>query len=157
MSKKTLAVEIACTQDEAKLFMDLVIYLWDRKNRPDPLPTPKLDAAFNQKAAVTIAKYCDHIDDFGIDCTYNARQQLLRLHDIDGAPDLSALAMVLMHLYPHRLPIAYALSDSEGRTPRVWTVLTGHSIIITDDEARALLAAKSCSPTYVEDDFRTVH
>ncbi|MBK8631936.1 MAG: hypothetical protein IPN84_17700 [Sphingomonadales bacterium] len=114
MSKKTLAVEIACSQDEAKLFMDLVIYLWDRKNRPNPLPTPELDAAYNQKAAVTISQYCNHIDDFGIDCTYDAPAQILRLHDIEGAPDLSALAMVLIHLYPHRLPIALCAERQRG-------------------------------------------
>ncbi len=157
MSKKTLAVEIACSQDEAELFMDLVIYLWDRKNRPDPLPTPELDAAFNQKAAFTITKYCTDIDAFGIDCIYDAPGQVLRLHDIDGAPDLSALAMVLIHLYPHRLPIAYALSDSEGRTPKVWTVLTDQSIIITEDEARALVATKATAPAFIADGIRTFH
>lgn len=54
MMRKTLEVEIACSQDEAKLFMDLIIYLWDRRHRQDPLPTPELDAVFNQRAEQTI-------------------------------------------------------------------------------------------------------
>ena len=157
MMRKTLEVEIACSQDEAKLFMDLIIYLWDRRHRQDPLPTPELDAVFNQRAEQTITQYSQHIDDFGIDCTYDKDTSLLRLHDIDGAPNLSALAMVLIHLYPHLLPITYALTDSTGLTPTIWTVLTGESIIITDDPAQTSITAPRRDPCPHEPPSRTFH
>lgn len=53
---------------------------------------------------------------------------------IDGTPNLAALPVLLLWLYPDKLPIAYSVHVTERPDLSVWTIVGLNSIEITQHE-----------------------
>lgn len=65
---------------------------------------------------------------FEIACT---REEAARLAAIDGKPNLAALPVLLLWLYPEKLPIAYSVHVTERPDLAVWTIVGLNRIEIT--------------------------
>ncbi len=128
-----LYFELDCSPEEAELFYAAVIFLWDRKTDPRAKPAPEIDAALNGEAARVIAELAKDLDDFGIECLFDETIGKLTIMDIDRAPNLSALAQLLVHLYPHKLPVVFPFARRDNPAKTLWTVLSAERTLATDD------------------------
>lgn len=155
MSSRTLSLEIACTPDEAARFAAVELFLADLAANPLAQPPGELDAVFGAKAKQTILGLVGHPEPLGITCRYNRDTGLLKLIAIDGRPNLAALPVLLLWLYPEKLPIAYSVSVTERPDLAVWTIVSLHRIEITQhaDEVSGrleILRAAAPSPRRID-------
>ena len=141
MEPGELYFELDCTPEDAGLFYALVMFLWDRRTDPRARPASELDDAFNGDAARIITDLTKDIDDFGIEGQYDVATEKLTIMDIDRKPNLSVLPLLLVQLYPEKLPIAFELAMPGDPAKAVWTVVPAEGTITTDDwdKARAEL------------------
>lgn len=139
-----LYFELDCSLDEAQLFYALVVFLWERKTNPVAKAGPELDDAFGGDAAAIISDLTRDLDDFGIECLFDESIGKLTIMDIDRAPNLSALAQLLIRLYPHKLPIAFRFARRDDPAKTFWTVVSAERTFETGDwdEVSAALAKR---------------
>lgn len=136
MKPIALALDLDCSREEAALFADLVAFLDRRKADPHACPGAALDRALGGAAARILGAIADDIDDFGISCSYQPAQRRLTITDQDGAPNLGALPLLLVQLFPAKLPIAYRTTRPGSSHPPIWTVISLDRVLVTDDPAR---------------------
>lgn len=148
MKPIALALDLDCSREEAALFADLVAFLDRRKADPHACPGVALDRALGGAAKRILGAIADDIDDFGISCSYHPAQRRLTITDQDGAPNLGALPMLLVQLYPAKLPIAYRTTRPGSSHPPFWTVISLDRVLMTDDpdRLRRELAGAAISP-----------
>lgn len=75
---------------------------------------------------------------------------MLTLLGVDGRPNLAALPVLLLWLYPEKLPIAYSVHVTERPELAVWTIVGLSRIEITQHEgevAARLEALRAASDT----------
>jgi hypothetical protein len=91
----------------------------------------------------TILSLVGHPEPLGITCRYDRDTGVLTLMAIDGRPNLAALPVLLLWLYPEKLPIAYSVHVTERPELAVWTIVSLQRIEITQhaDEVPARLEA----------------
>ena len=150
MSSRTLSLEIACTSDEAARFAAVELLLADLAADPDALPPGELDAVFGANARETILGLVGHPEPLGVTCRYDRDAGVLTLLSVDGRPNLAALPVLLLWLYPEKLPIAYSVHVTERPDLAVWTIVSLQRIEITQnpDEVPARLEAlRAALPT----------
>jgi hypothetical protein len=133
MSSRTLSLEIACTPDEAARFAAVELFLADLAADPDAQPPGGLDAVFGAKAKPTLLSLVGHPEPLGITCRYDRDLGMLTLLGVDGRPNLAALPVLLLWLYPEKLPIAYSVHVTERPDLAVWTIVSLQRIEITQN------------------------
>ena len=143
MSSRTLTLEIACTHEEAARFAAVELFLADLAADPEAKPPSELDAVFGAKAKETILGLVGHPEPLGISCRYDRDTGVLTLLAIDGHPNLAALPVLLLWLYPEKLPLAYSVHVTDNPDLAVWTIVSLQRIEITQhaDEVPARLEA----------------
>lgn len=150
MSSRTLSLEIACTADEAARFGAVELFLADLAADPDAQPPGELDAVFGSNAKTAILGLVGHPEPLGITCGYDRDAGVLTLLSVDGRPNLAALPVLLLWLYPEKLPIAYSVHVTGRPDLAVWTIVSLQRIEITQnpDEVPARLEAlRAARPT----------
>lgn len=143
-----LSLDLACNETEARLFIALVIYLFDLENGPNARPQPSLDKAMGNNARAVIAEITPNLTDFGIEAIYDSNAAMLKVRDIDGKPNPSALSLILLWLFPTRLPIAFKVSSPIDPDKPIWTIVDRARIIVTDNE-EAVQSALSAASSHV--------
>ncbi len=143
MSSRTLTLEIACTHEEAARFAAVELFLADLAADPEAKPPGELDAVFGAKAKETILGLVGHPEPLRISCRYDRDTGVLTLLAIDGRPNLAALPVLLLWLYPDKLPLAYSVHVTDNPDLAVWTIVSLQRIEITQhaDEVPARLEA----------------
>ena len=143
MSSRTLTLEIACTREEAARFAAVELFLADLASDASAQPPGELDAVFGAKAKETILGLVGHPEPLGISCRYDRDTGVLTLLAIDGRPNLAALPVLLLWLYPDKLPLAYSVHVTDNPDLAVWTIVSLQRIEITQhaDEVPARLEA----------------
>jgi hypothetical protein len=117
--------------DEAARFAAVELFLADLASDPDAQPPGELDAVFGANAKPTILGLVGHPEPLGITCRYDRDTGVLTLLAIDGRPNLAALPVLLLWLYPEKLPIAYSVHVTERPDLAVWTIVSLQRIEIT--------------------------
>ncbi|MBB6193523.1 hypothetical protein FHS51_003780 [Sphingobium wenxiniae] len=135
MSAIHLALDIPCTRDEAARLFAVLIFLAELETDPDAKPGPELDATFGANAREALLGIIGHPVPLGIDCRYDPVTNLLSVTDVEGRPNLSAVPVLLLWLYPDKLPLAYAVHTAEHPEHKVWTLIGLNRIEITEDAA----------------------
>lgn len=135
MSAIHLALDIPCTRDEAARLFAVLIFLAELETDPDAKPGPELDATFGANAREALLGIIGHPVPLGIDCHYDPETGLLSLTDIAGKPNLAAVPVLLLWLYPDKLPLAYAAHTAGHPGHKVWTLIGLNRIEITEDAA----------------------
>ena len=110
----------------------------------------ELDAVFGAKARETILGLVGHSEPLGITCRYDRDTGVMTLLAIDGRPNLAALPVLLLWLYPEKLPLAYSVHVTDNPDLAVWTIVSLQRIEITQhaDEVPARLEAlRAAAPT----------
>lgn len=97
-------------------------------------PPAELDAFFDARPRETILGLAGHPQPLGITCRYNHNWGVMTLVAIDGTPNLAALPVLLLWLYPDKLPIAYSVHVTERPDLSVWTIVGLNRIEITQHE-----------------------
>lgn len=133
MSSRTLSLEIACTPEEAARFAAVELFLADLAVDPDAQPPGELDAVFGANAKPTLLSLVGHPEPLGITCRYDRDLGMLTLLGVDGRPNLAALPVLLLWLYPEKLPIAYSVHVTERPDLAVWTIVSLQRIEITQN------------------------
>lgn len=148
MSAIHLALDIPCTRDEAARLIAVLIFLARLEADPDAKPGPELDRVFGANAREALLGIIGHPVPLGIDCRYDAETRLLSLADVEGRPNLAAVPVLLLWLYPDKLPLAYPVHTSARPWHKVWTLIGLNRIEITEDAAsvETCLAALRSEP-----------
>ena len=136
MSAIHLALDIPCTRDEAARLSPCSSSSHELETDPDAEPGPELDATCS---AQTRARRCSGSSATpcrsGSTCRYDPATDLLTLTDVEGRPNLAAVPVLLLWLYPDKLPLAYAVHTAERPELKVWTMVGLNRIEITEDAA----------------------
>ena len=143
MSSITLTLELACTREEAARFAAVELFLAEMAENAEAEPPAELDAIFGARPRETILGLAGHPQPLGITCRYDREAGVMILAAIDGQPNLAALPVLLLWLYPDKLPIAYSVHVTERPDLAVWTIVGMNRIEITqhEDEVAARLEA----------------
>lgn len=149
MKPIALRLELDCSAEEAALFQDAIAFCDRRRTDPQLRPGPALDRAFGGTAERVLGSIADDIDDFGINCRYDAASGKLAITDRGGAPNLGALPLLLVQLFAGKLPIPYRLSRPGSTNPPIWNAISEDRFLVTDDPERLRqeLAASPSSRT----------
>lgn len=148
MSSITLSLQIACTREEAARFAAVELFLADLQRDPAAQPSAELDAVFGANARDAILGLVAHPEPLGITCQFDRHAGVLTLSAIDGRPNLAALPVLLLWLYPDKLPIAYSVHVTERPDLAVWTIVGMNRIEITQhaDEVAGRIEALRALP-----------
>lgn len=141
MPSHTLSCELACTREEAARFAAVELFLANLASDPAAQPPRELDAVFGANAKPTILGLVGHPEPLGITCRYDRDSGVMTLLAIDGRPNLAALPVLLLWLYPDKLPLAYSVHATDTPDLAVWTIVSLQRIEITQhaDEVPARL------------------
>ena len=131
----TLSLQIACTREEAARFAAGELFLADYATNPHAQPSAELDAVFGANPLEAILGLVGHPVPFGITCRYDQGTGVLTIFDVAGAPNLAALPVLLLWLYPDKLPLAYCVRVAGDEARAVWTLVGLSRIVITQDES----------------------
>ena len=84
----------------------------------------------------------------GLNARYDHVAGELVIADEDGAPNLAALPLLLLWLYPDKLPLAWSMQMDGHPGEAVWTIVSLDRIEVLVDPARvrARLAALRAAP-----------
>lgn len=134
MASITLTLELACTREEAARFAAVELFLAEVADDAEAEPPAELDAVFGAKARETILGLAGHPQPLGITCRYDHEGGVMTLAAVDGTPNLAALPVILLWLYPDKLPIAYSVHVTERPDLSVWTIVGMNRIEITQHE-----------------------
>ena len=74
---------------------------------------PELDGLFGEHPRETLLGLVGHPAPLGLTSLYGARSGSLTITDDLGAPNLAALPVLLLWLYPDKLPLAYAVRTAQ--------------------------------------------
>jgi len=135
MSSITLTLELACTREEAARFAAVELFLAEVAEDAEAEPPGQLDAIFGARPRETILGLAGHPQPLGITCRYDSEAGVMTLAAIDGTPNLAALRVLLLWLYPDKLPIAYSVHVTERPDLAVWTIVGMNRIEITQHES----------------------
>jgi hypothetical protein len=102
-----LTLKIPCTREEATRFVAILVFLYEFASDPAAQPGPELDEVFGEQAREAILTITGYPEPLGITALYDMGGGVLTVSDEDGIPNLNALQVLLMWLYPDKLPIAY--------------------------------------------------
>ena len=150
MSSITLTLELACTRDEAARFAAVELFLAEVAEDAEAEPPAELDAVFGARPRETILGLAGHPQPHGITCRYDRDKGVMTLAAFDGTPNLAALPVLLLWLYPDKLPIAYSVHVTERPELAVWTIVGLNRIEITQHKgevAARLEALRASSDT----------
>ena len=134
MPSHTLSCELACTREEAARFAAVELFLADMAENAEAEPPAELDAIFGARPRETILGLAGHPQPLGITCRYDRDTSVMTLVAIDGRPNLGALPVLLLWLYPEKLPIAYSVHVTERPELAVWNIVGLNRIEITQHE-----------------------
>ena len=134
MSLITLTLELACTREEAARFAAVELFLADMAENAGAEPPTELDAVFGARPRETILGLAGHPQPLGITCRYDREGGVMTLAATGGKPNLAALPVLLLWLYPDKLPIAYSVHVTERPDLSVWTIVGLNRIEITQHE-----------------------
>ena len=135
MSSITLSLQFACTREEAARFAAVELFLAELGRDPAAQPSAELDAVFGANPKAAILGLVGHPEPLGITCLFDRHTGVLTLTAIDGCPNLAALSVMLLWLYPDKLPIAYSVHVTERPEHKVWTIVGMTRIEITQHAA----------------------
>ena len=135
MPSITLTLELACTREEAARFAAVELFLAEVAEDAEAEPQAELDAIFGARPRETILGLAGHPQPLGITCRYDREAGVMTLAAIDGKPNLAALPVLLLWLYPDKLPIAYSVHVTERPDLSVWTIVGLNRIEITQHES----------------------
>ncbi len=143
MSSITLTLELVCTREEAARFAAVEMFLAEMAENAEAEPPAELDTIFGARPRETILGLAGHPQPLGITCRYDREAGVMILAAIDGQPNLAALPVLLLWLYPDKLPVAYSVHVTERPDLAVWTIVGMNRIEITqhEDEVAARLEA----------------
>lgn len=143
-----LSLDLPCTPEEAARFAAVLVFLDDVARDPAALPGPELDGLFGVQPRETLLGIVGHPAPLALTSRYDAKAGLLTITDDLGAPSLAALPVLLLWLYPDKLPLAYAVSTAEHPDLTVWTIVSLNRIEITQDveSVETRLAALRAEP-----------
>ena len=150
MSSITLTLELACTREEAARFAAVELFLTEMSDDAEAEPPAELDAIFGLNPRETILGLAGHPQPLGITCRYDHDRGVMTLAATGGKPNLAALPVLLLWLYPDKLPIAYSVRVTERPDLAVWTIVGLNRIEITQHEgevAARLEALRATSDT----------
>ena len=150
MSSITLTFELACTREEAARFAAVELFLAEVAENAEAQPPAELEAVFGARPRETILGLAGHPQPLGFTCRYDRDKGVMTLAVIDGKPNLAALPVLLLWLYPEKLPIAYSVHVTERPELAVWTIVGLSRIEITQHEgevAARLEALRAASDT----------
>ncbi|KHS43740.1 MULTISPECIES: hypothetical protein [Novosphingobium] len=150
MSSITLTLELACTREEAARFAAVELFLAEVAENAEAQPPAELEAVFGARPRETILGLAGHPQPLGFTCRYDRDKGVMTLAVIDGKPNLAALPVLLLWLYPEKLPIAYSVHVTERPELAVWTIVGLNRIEITQHEgevAARLEALRAASDT----------
>lgn len=150
MSSITLTLELACTREEAARFAAVELFLAEVAENAEAQPPAELEAVFGARPRETILGLAGHPQPLGFTCRYDRDKGVMTLAVIDGKPNLAALPVLLLWLYPEKLPIAYSVHVTERPELAVWTIVGLSRIEITQHEgevAARLEALRAASDT----------
>ena len=102
-----LSLDIPCTPEEAAWFAAVLVFLDDFARDPAALPGPELDGLFGEHPRETLLGIIGHPAPLGLTSRYDRAEAMLTITDDLGAPSLAALPVLLLWLYPDKLPLAY--------------------------------------------------
>lgn len=145
MKPIALQLEFDCTREDAALLEEVLVFLDRRRANPRARPGPELNAALGAAAARALCGIADDIADVGLACRFDPAAGKLAITDRDGAPNLGTLPLLLVQLFPGKLPLAYGISRPGSTNPPIWTVISEDGVAITDDPD-GLRRALSASP-----------
>lgn len=129
----TLSLDICCTRDEAARFAAVELFLADYGTNPAAQPSAELEAVFGSNPREAILGLAGHPVPFGITCRYDHDAGVLSVADVSGTPNLAALPVFLLWLYPEKLPLAYSVRVAGDATRAVWTLVGLSRIVITQN------------------------
>ncbi len=152
-----LYFELDCSLDEAQLFYALIVFLWKRKTEPAAKVAPELVVVLGGDAAAIISDLTRDLDDFGIECLFDESIGKLTIMDIDRAPNLPALAQLLIHLYPRKLPVAIPFVKRGDPAKTNWTVVSIEGTFATHDWEEVSAALDKREPGGSEGNPPTLH
>jgi hypothetical protein len=135
MSSITLTLELVCTREEAARFDAVELFLADIAENAEAEPPAELDAIFGARPRETILGLAGHPRPLGITCRYDRDRGVMTLAALGGKPNLAALPVLLLWLYPDKLPIAYSVHVTERPELAVWTIVGLNRIEITQHES----------------------
>lgn len=130
----TLTFELACTREEAARFAAVELFLAEMAEDAEAEPPAELDAVFGARPRETILGLAGHPQPLGITCRYDRDRGVMTLAASHGKPNLAALPVLLLWLYPDKLPIAYSVHVTERPELAVWTIVGLNRIEITQHE-----------------------
>lgn len=133
MSAIHLSLDIPSTPEEAARFAAVLVFLDDVARDPEALPGPELDGLFGEDPRETLLGIVGHPAPFGLTSLFDAKTGMLTITDDLGAPNHAALPVLLLWLYPDKLPLAYAVRTAEHPDLTVWTIVSLNRIEITQD------------------------
>lgn len=134
MSSITLTLELACNRDDAARFAAVELFLAEMAENAEAEPPAELEAIFELNPRETILGLAGHPQPFGITCRYDRDKAVKTLAATGGQPNLAALPVLLLWLYPDTLPIAYSVHVTERPELAVWTIVGLNRIEITQHE-----------------------
>jgi len=134
MSSITLTLELACTREEAARFAAVELFLAEVAENAEAEPPAELDAIFGARPRETILGLAGYPQPLGITCRYDSEGGVMKLAATGGKPNLAALPVLLLWLYPDKLPIAYSVHVTERPDLAVWTIVSLSRIEITQHE-----------------------
>ncbi len=145
-----LSLDIPCTPEEAAWFAAVLVFLDDFARDPAALPGPELDGLFGEHPRETLLGIIGHPAPLGLTSRYDRAEAMLTITDDLGAPSLAALPVLLLWLYPDKLPLAYAVRTADHPDLPVWTIvsLSRIEIIQDGDTVEARLAALRAEPRH---------
>ncbi len=144
----TLSLAIACTREEAARFAAVELFLAELERDPKAEPSAELDAVFGTNARDAILGLAGHPEPLGITARFDRHGGVLTFSAVNGRPNLAALPVLLLWLYPEKLPIAYSVHVTERPEHTVWTIVGMNRIEITQhaDEVAARIDALRALP-----------
>ncbi|ODU67715.1 MAG: hypothetical protein ABT11_19210 [Novosphingobium sp. SCN 66-18] len=146
MSLITLALELTCTREEAARFAAVELFLAEVAEDAEAEPPAELNAVFGARPRETILGLAGHPQPLGITCRYDRELGVMTLAAIDGKPNLAALPVLLLWLYPDKLPIAYSVHVTERPELAVWTIVGLNRIEITQHEGEVAARLEALRP-----------
>ena len=150
MSSITLTFELTCTREEAARFAAVELFLAEMAENAEAESPAELDAIFGARPRETILGLAGYPQPLGITCRYDSEGGVMTLATPGGKPNLAALPVLLLWLYPEKLPIAYSVHVTERPDLAVWTIVSLQRIEITqnpDEVPRRLEALRAALPT----------
>lgn len=133
MASITLSFAMPCSRDEAARFAAVELLLDALATDPDAQAPVELSDIFGGRAREAILALVVHPEPLGLTCRYDRSTGLLTLHAVEGRPNLAALPVLLVWLYPQKLPIAYSVHVTERPEHKVWTLVGLNRIEVTRD------------------------